>query len=109
MAFNSSLLKLAVGGGLTSGGGAVWAYRSSDSAGTVTGTGYFAGMGYGGRNAGAQGMAIGDFVIVAESTTGSSPGRTTVHSVKASTANVSSTVLSSGWAAGYDVTLSSTA
>lgn len=112
MAFASTNLMQITGGSLSNGAGALWHYRSSDASTDVAVAGYFAAMGRGSRVAssavGGYGMQIGDVVIVAESSGGGTPGRTTTHSVKASTANQASTSGSTGWGAAYNVTISST-
>jgi hypothetical protein len=108
MSFSSSGLRKIVDGGLTD-GTATWLYRSSDPSTAVKATGYFAGCGSGSRGANAFGMKVGDVVICAENSAGATPGRTTMHSVITSTANVASTSASSGFSASYDVTVSAAA
>jgi hypothetical protein len=108
MAFSSTNLMQVTPGSLSNGAGAVWHYRSSDASTDVAAAGYFAAVGRGSRGGAGYGMNIGDVVIVSESSGGGTPGRTTMHSVKASTANQASTSASSGYNAAYNVTISST-
>lgn len=112
MSYVSTNLMQITPGSLTNGAGALWHYRSSDASTDVAATGYFAAEGRGSRPAsgasGGKGMQLGDVVIVSESSAGGTPGRTTMHSVKASTANQASTSASTGYAAAYNVTISST-
>ena len=97
-------------GGSTQPGGRQWFYGSTHLVSDIVATGFFAACGQGSRNMSNAnvGMRVGDLLINRSSTDSSAPGRTTFHSVINSTANVASTSLSSGWAAGYDVTISST-
>ena len=82
-------------------------YSSTHSSTDVLATGFFTGCGQGGRPANI-GMRVGDIVINTANTASTSaiPGRVTMHSVIASTANFASTVASSGWNAAYDITVS---
>lgn len=108
MAFSSTNLMQVTPGSLANGAGAMWHYRSSDASTDVAAAGYFAGAGRGSRGSAGMGMTLGDVVIVSESSGGGTPGRTTMHAVKASTANQASTSSSTGWGAAYNVTISST-
>jgi len=117
MAYSSSNARKIVDAGMFGssgfGAGSVWLYRSTDASSDVAVTGYFARAGIGSKSLSSQaadniGMRVGDVVIVAESTGGGTPGRTTLHGVISATANVASTTLSSGFNAGYDVTISGT-
>lgn len=101
MAFSSTNLE-AIHVPLT-GGPRVWLHRSPDAHGTVEGTGYFVGAGYGGRTA-SMGMQVGDLVLnMRHSTDGSSAA--TLHVVSASTADQASTSGSTGWSANYNATV----
>ena len=84
----------------------VFSYSSTANSTDILATGFFAGCGQGGRPANI-GMRIGDVVLNIASTSASNPGRVTTHSVIASTANVASTIASSGWNAAYDCTVAS--
>lgn len=86
--------------------GALWFYRSSDANAAVTATGYFTRCGYGSRSGPQVGMRVGDVVICAESSAGASPGKISMHAVTASTADQASTSASTGYTAGYNVSLS---
>ena len=93
--------------------GSVFVYQSTHTAVEVAATGFFAGCGAGGnQNYGATGaaadigMKVGDIVIASETTSGTNPGRTTLHAVTASTANQASTTASTGYNAAYNVTVS---
>jgi hypothetical protein len=102
-----------VHGGLTGASGGVWLYSSTHAATAATVNGFFASAGAGSRStanngAGNVGMRIGDIVIVAESTGGATPGRATLHTVTASTADQASTSASTGYRAGYNVSISAT-
>ena len=117
MTFASSNLTLMneqpmVGGGSTPGSTALspaqWYYASSDSSTSIAATGYFAGMGVGSRGGSPKGMRVGDLVTNVENAAGNTPGRVTVHSIKTSSANQSSTTGSTGYGAAYDLTASST-
>jgi hypothetical protein len=79
-------------------------YNSTD----ITAAGFWAGYGAGGRGGYQSGMRVGD-ILMHVASTGSAvvPGRVTMHSVIASSANVASTILSSGYNAAYDVTVAS--
>ena len=70
----------------------------------IIATGFWQGYGSGGRSVGMQ---LGDILLHVASTNSATPGRVTTHSVIGSTANVASTSASSGYGAGYDVTVSS--
>ena len=111
MAYSSSnpaIMMLDAFGQPTAAGGAprVFSYSSTHSSTDILATGFFTGCGYGGRPANL-GMRVGDVVMNISSTSASNPGRTTIHSVIASTANVASTVASSGYNAGFDCTVAS--
>lgn len=105
MAFTSTGLSLMVPGMLNNGSGAVWRYYSSDSSTQILATGYFANCGYGSRGSSAFQMQIGDVVMNVESSGGATPGKTNFCGAYAATANVASTVASSGYSAGYNVTV----
>lgn len=107
-------------------GGGASLYRSTDRVGGVaswlcgpssiattewTSTGYFTRAGHGSRALSSNqsdliGMKKGDLVIVAQSTDGPDPGRVTIHSVIASTADQASTSAATGYVTGYNVSLS---
>ena len=106
MSFGSSGLRQITQGGLTD-GLAVWLYRSTEASSDASVTGYFTGCGAGSRGSNPYGVRVGDVFLVAESTGGGTPGRTTMHSVISSTANQASTSASTGYNAGYDVSISS--
>jgi hypothetical protein len=96
----------------------IWHYGSTHVVADIVATGFFAACGYGSRSATTPtsappnranvGMRIGDLVLARCSSDAAVPGRMTIHSVIASTANQASTVASSGWFTGYDVTISGT-
>ena len=86
----------------------VWFYGSTHLVADITATGFFAACGYGSRSGAQVGMRVGDLLINRSSTDASAVGRTTMHSVVGSTANVTSTTASTGWSAAYDITVSST-
>lgn len=91
----------------TAGGAPRWFnYSSTHNSTDILATGFFAGCGDGSRPA-TIGMRPGDIVINRASTNAAIPGRVTMHSVVASTANVASTSASSGWNAAYDCTVAS--
>ena len=117
MAYSSSNVRKLLDGGIfgssASGPSSVWLYRSTAASTEAATTGYFARAGIGSRSLTSQladnvGMRVGDVVIIAESTDGATPGRTTPHSVISATANQASTTASTGWNTGYDVTISGT-
>lgn len=87
-------------------GGSAWLYKSSDANAAVTATGYFAGCGAGSRSGPQIGMHLYDLVIVQESSLGASPGKISFHSVIGATADQASTAASTGYKAGYNVSLS---
>lgn len=105
MAFNSTGLALVADG--LAGGPRIWSYTSTDVSTVVAGTGYFAGQGQGSPNGSPAGMALGDLVLVWESTSGATPGRATLHGVAGSSANSTDTIHSSTW--GYDISVASSA
>lgn len=110
MAYVSSGLRQATKGGLSGREGAIWNYTSTDASTAVTSAAYFtrAGAGSQGNSNNSVGLKIGDVVIVQESSAGASPWRTTIHSVKTSTANFSSSMASSAWGTyGFDCTITS--
>ena len=111
MAYSSSnpaIMMLDAFGQPSAAGGAprIFAYSSTHNSTDILATGFFTGCGYGGRPANI-GMRVGDIVINTASTSASNPGRVTTHSVIASSANVASTVASSGYNAAYDCTVAS--
>jgi len=123
MAFSLTGLSLIVEGGFSGTAPRMWHYKSADAAGTVAGTGYFARMGEGSRwpsslanttsgNEGGlrapAGLRVGDLMLVQETTGGANPGRTTLHSVLSATADQASTSASTGFAAGYNCTITAT-
>jgi hypothetical protein len=122
MAFSSTGLRLLVDNSPNGSGPSVWFYGSSDAAGVVDATGYFAKMGYGSRYPSSllnttdmdgglrapAGLRVGDLMFVQENAAGATPYRLTMHSVTGATANQASTTASTGWAAGYDCSISST-
>lgn len=89
------------------GGPAMHLYSSSQASTDVCVTGFFTNGGASGRNPVAN-LKVGDIMLVQQTTAGPSPGKVSVHSVIASTANQASTNSSTGWNAGYDCSLSST-
>lgn len=110
MAYSSSNLQMVQPLGFPSGPN-LFHYRSSDAAAAVVAGGYFAGAGAGSRQASsnsdrAKGMKYGDVVMVQESSAGATPGRVSMHSVIGSTADQASTLASTGWLTGYDVSIS---
>lgn len=113
MAYSSSALRMAVPLGLES-AERLWFYRSSDSHEDITSTGYFAGAGFGSKmrssDAGREkGMKLRDVLLSVESSAGVNPGRASLHSVVASTANQASTAASTGYMTEYNVSVSSAA
>lgn len=86
-----------------------WRYTSSDSSTAVSATGYFAGAGAGGKSTAYPvfGMRLNDAVMVVMTSGSTSPGRTLMSGVIGSTANQGSTSGSTGFAAGYDVSIAS--
>lgn len=105
MAFVSTGLNLMVdvfGGAMPR----IWTYTSTDTSAVVASTAYFAGAGLGSPRGSPLGLKVGDFVMVQESTSGATPGRTTMHTAVSSTANASFNTSST---AGYDISVSSTA
>ena len=108
MAFDPTLLRPVVPLGFNSGGN-IWHYgRTTEASSVVATVGYFAGCGVGSKGANSFGMRLGDVVIVNTATgaTLSTTGKVWVSNVLNSTANVLSTVASSGYSASYDVTIS---
>lgn len=107
-ALNPALLMLDAFGAPTAAAGAprIFSYSSTHNSTDILATGFFTGCGDGGRPANI-GMRLGDIVINRASTSAAIPGRVTMHSVVASTANFASTSASSGWAAAYDCTVAS--
>lgn len=108
MPFSSTLLR-AIHPMSLSAGGNLWTYGPTTNSSTeVAATGFFAGCGAGSRGGTGVGMLFGDIVLVAANTgtTFSTTGKVTLHSVLKATANVASTLASSGYGAAYDVTLS---
>lgn len=81
---------------------AMTTYLTSD----VSSTGFWAGYGAGSRGGTPVGMRLGDALMHVQSTGTAKPGFVSMHSVVASTANVASTSLSSGFNAAYNVTVS---
>lgn len=115
MSFTISKLVLAndLGLGGTSAGSTArvpnhWYYGSSDDSTSIAAAGYFAGCGVGSRGNNAIGMRIGDILTNVESSGGANAGRVTVHSVKASSADQSSTTASTGFNTSYNITVSTT-
>src|SRR5450755_2522504 len=114
MAFSSTGLIGIVDNGVNGGGPSIWHYRSSDNSTDIaftpgstdlTGLGYLAGVGYGGRGPGTQGLRIGDLVVCVATTAALIPGETVWMSVIQSSENVLSTAKSSGFGASYDVSI----
>ena len=62
MAFQSTSLYQVRPGSLTNGEGAEWRYETTDSTGTVFGTGYFAAVMRGSRGLSGRGVSTGDIV-----------------------------------------------
>jgi hypothetical protein len=92
--------------GAAGGAPRIFAYSSTHNSTDILATGFFAACGDGSR-LGSIGMRPGDLLLNRASTGASIPGRVTTHSVISSTANVASTVASSGWNAAYDCTVAS--
>lgn len=86
----------------------VFCYSSTHNSTDILATGFFAACGDAGRSANNVGLRLGDIVINRASTTATIPGRVSMHSVTATTANVTSTLASSAFAAtmGYDCSVS---
>jgi hypothetical protein len=72
----------------------------------VSSTGMWKGYGAGSRGGNPVGMQLGDVLIHIQSSGTAKPGFVSMHSVIASSANVASTTLSSGFNAAYDITVS---
>lgn len=89
------------------GGPAMHLYKSSEASSDVSVIGFFTAGGAYGRNP-LGNMKVGDLVLVQQTTAGPSPGKVSIHSVIASTANQASTSSSTGWAANYNASISST-
>lgn len=104
MAFASSGLSQITDGGLNGSGQALWSYRTTEACTAALATGYFVGCGRRGRS-GNFGLAVGDLVIVSESTAAPNPGRTLVGCVFASTVDQASTLASSGYNYAFNVTI----
>lgn len=105
MSFDSSKLSVVLNIGV--GAGAMHRYTSSQASSDCSVTGFFAGAGAFGRNPTGN-MKIADLVLIQQTTDGPSPGKVSIHSVIASTANQTSTGGSTGWAANYNASISST-
>ena len=99
-------------GNLLSGAGAMYFYRSSDAAATISGTtGYFKSVGVSSAGQGSlagmpMGVKIGDIIIAVESTGGVTPGRCSLHGVISSTANSTGVGVAT---LGYDVSVQAAA
>jgi hypothetical protein len=89
-------------GSLTNGEGAEWRYVTSDTTGTVFGTGYFQGCMRNSRGSNALGVSTGDSVFILHGTSALTCGIFT-----GSTANQASTTASTGWNAAYDGSITS--
>jgi hypothetical protein len=64
-------------------------------------------VGYGvAPNVGTVGMRVGDVLLHVSSSGAANPGRVSLHSVLASSAQAASTASSSGWASLFDITVS---
>lgn len=87
----------------------IFSYQSSHGSTEILATGFFTGVGFGSRGSGNQGIQLGDIIINRASTNPNTgiAGRVTMHSVIASSANVASTLASSGYGASYDCTVAS--
>lgn len=89
----------------------IYSYQSSHASTDIVATGFFSACGDGGRSANNVGLRPGDVVINRASTnpTGGIAGRVTMHSVIATTVNVTSTLLSSAFLSsfGFDATVAS--
>lgn len=113
MAYSSSLVRKILDIGISA-GGSMFQYRSSDAEADIIAAGYFSGAGAGSRHRSsdegrAHNMRLGDVIMNVESSAGALPGRVTWHAVVNSTADQASTLASTGWVTGYDVTVSSAA
>jgi hypothetical protein len=86
----------------------IFVFGSTNVSTGITGTGFLAGHGEGGRTSRNIGLRRGDIVLHVSSTDAGVPGKVTLHSVIGSTANVASTSASSAFTSsfGYDCTLS---
>lgn len=86
----------------------LFSFGSTATSTGITGTGFLAGHGEGGRTNRNVGLRVGDIVLHVASTDSATPGRVTFHSVIGSTWNQASTSASSAWNvnAGYDCSLS---
>lgn len=104
--FSSSMPTLAVDG-FASAFPRIFTMRSTAVSSALVATGFLAGLGAGSRASGGSnpGLRVGDIVLHTQTTDTAYPGRVTMHSVIASTANQASTSASTGWAAAYDITL----
>jgi hypothetical protein len=100
MAFASTALYMLREGSLTNGRGAEWRYDTSDSTGTVFGTGYFAGVMRGSRGLSGRGVSTGDICHIVHGSTAFTLGVFT-----GSTADQASTSASTGWKTAYNGTL----
>lgn len=83
----------------------VFAAQTTNVSSAITSTGFWSGCAEKGRG-NNFGMRLGDILFHRCSTDSATPGRVTVHSVIATSANVASTVASSGFNAQYDATVS---
>jgi hypothetical protein len=104
--FSSSIPTMIIDG-FGSGMPRVFSARSTALTSDVSSTGFWLGCGDGSKGANSVGMRQNDMLIHSQTTDTATPGRVSMHLVVASTANVASTSLSSGFSASYNVTVSS--
>lgn len=86
----------------------LFVFGSTNVSTGITGTGFLAGHGEGGKTNRNVGLRVGDIVLHVSSTDAGVPGKVTLHSIIGSTANVASTAASSAFLSsfGFDCTLS---
>ena len=109
MAYSSSNpLALLLDNSLASGMPRVFSYRSTHNSTDLLATGFFAACGDGGRSANNVGLRLADVILSRASTDAVRPGQVSMHSVTASTPNITSTLSASAFSAtmGYDCTVS---
>lgn len=95
--------------GNSSGSNGIYLYESSIASSIIaasTNAAFFVGAGGGSRSPNNIGMRLRDIVFCRETSAGNSPGKVTIHSVIASTADQASTSASTGYFAGLNVSLS---
>lgn len=100
--------------GITPGMARVFMAQTTYVSSAILPTGFWQGYGEGSRGNSnsptwynSVGMRVGDVLMHISTTNSATPGRVSLHSVIGVSANVASTVLSSGYNAAYDVTVAS--